>query len=64
MVEAISEPYTVGDAAVDIGASIGIACDRDGRADADELMHLADDAMYAAKCAGKNRYSLAAASSQ
>jgi len=39
-----------------IGASIGIAIYPEDGDDADVLLNCADDAMYAAKAAGKNRY--------
>ncbi|WP_181703295.1 putative bifunctional diguanylate cyclase/phosphodiesterase [Chthonobacter albigriseus] len=49
-------PISVGDIAVEIGASVGIAlCSTDG-ADADEVLRAADVAMYRAKQGGRNTY--------
>ena len=65
--ESLAQPYTlkVGDSTyvVQVGASIGVAhYQENGRSDADEqLIQLADDAMYEAKRGGKNRCVLAAA---
>jgi diguanylate cyclase (GGDEF)-like protein len=63
--EALAQPYTltVGDSTfvVHVGASIGVAqYHENGRPDADEqLIQLADEAMYKAKRGGKNRCVLA-----
>jgi diguanylate cyclase (GGDEF)-like protein len=56
LLEAMSEPFTLTDAAarLKVTASIGVAAGP--RASADELLRDADIAMYRAKCNGKNRY--------
>lgn len=54
---AITAPIKVGVHSVNISASIGIALyPRDGTK-ADDLLLLADQAMYEAKRTGRNRYS-------
>jgi diguanylate cyclase (GGDEF)-like protein len=55
---AVSKPVTVGDLVVDVTASIGVAFYPQDDADAGILMRYADQAMYIAKQAGKNRYHL------
>jgi diguanylate cyclase (GGDEF)-like protein len=52
VVTAIREPVQVAGTHALVGASVGIA---DGQADADLLLRRADQAMYAAKVAGKNQ---------
>jgi diguanylate cyclase (GGDEF)-like protein/PAS domain S-box-containing protein len=52
------EPITVGDAVVQVSLSIGVTLYPQDSADADQLMRHADQAMYAAKKSGKNRYQL------
>jgi diguanylate cyclase (GGDEF)-like protein len=56
LLEAMSEPFTLTEAAarLKVTASIGVAAGP--RASADELLRDADIAMYRAKCNGKNRY--------
>ena len=61
MVSAIQEPFVVLGTNVHVGASIGIACFRDGRGDRTELMRTADIAMYRAKAEGRNGYRFFAA---
>jgi|GEM_PF-2712378 len=46
------------DADVRVGCSIGIACCRDGSADVDHLLSVADAAMYEAKGRGRSAYVL------
>jgi diguanylate cyclase (GGDEF)-like protein len=59
VVDALSRPYEVAGEVLDLSASVGIAtCPRDG-IDGDQLLHAADEAMYRAKHAGKNRYAFA-----
>jgi diguanylate cyclase (GGDEF)-like protein/PAS domain S-box-containing protein len=52
----IGEPYSVGGIEQLIGASIGIALIPEDGDSADELLRLADLAMYEAKSAGRNRF--------
>jgi len=49
IVQAIAEPFTIGDNALHIGATIGIAVAPDDCADAPTLLRYADLALYAAK---------------
>ncbi|MFK7966507.1 MAG: EAL domain-containing protein [Burkholderiaceae bacterium] len=51
----ISQPYELENLSLEIGASIGIALYPDHGADATELIHLADLALYAAKGRGKGQ---------
>ncbi|HEY3054215.1 MAG TPA: diguanylate cyclase [Thermoanaerobaculia bacterium] len=51
----VSEPYTIEEGRVTIGASIGAAFYPDDGATAGELLRVADQAMYGAKRAGKGR---------
>jgi diguanylate cyclase (GGDEF)-like protein/PAS domain S-box-containing protein len=55
---AASEPVTVGDVVLNVSASIGLTLYPQDNVDADLLMRHADQAMYAAKESGKNRYHL------
>ena len=52
----IGEPYSIGGVEQLIGASIGIALIPEDGTSADELLRLADLAMYEAKSAGRNRF--------
>lgn len=61
---AISEPITYGVNQLQIGASIGIALAPDQTNQGDELIALADAAMYQAKRAGKNRIIIAGESAR
>ncbi|MGK0399549.1 MAG: putative signal transduction protein with EAL and GGDEF domain [Gammaproteobacteria bacterium] len=58
MLKAASESVTLGDAALQVSASIGVTVYPQDGVDADQLMRHADQAMYVAKQAGKNRYHL------
>jgi diguanylate cyclase (GGDEF)-like protein/PAS domain S-box-containing protein len=58
LLKAAADPVTVGDAIIQISASIGVTLYPQDGADADQLMRRADQAMYVAKKAGKNRYHL------
>ncbi|MBD3671130.1 MAG: diguanylate cyclase [Gammaproteobacteria bacterium] len=51
----LSEPFRIGQHTVKIGGSIGISCFPRDSGDMDELIKLADEAMYEAKSGGKNR---------
>jgi len=56
LVAAVAEPYAIEAAVAHIGVSIGIALfPKDGR-EADALLHQADEALYAAKRAGRGTY--------
>ena len=57
IIAAVSEPITIGDVRVEVGASIGIAC-ADARSG--DLLRRADDALYDAKAAGRGRAHVAA----
>jgi diguanylate cyclase (GGDEF)-like protein/PAS domain S-box-containing protein len=56
IVKAISEPFLLGGHTVHIGTSIGIALYPDDAPDEQELLRLADEAMYEAKHHGRNTY--------
>ena len=54
MLAALNEPCTVGGQAVRLRASVGVAVGADPIEEAEDLLHRADLAMYAAKGGGKN----------
>lgn len=56
IIEAIAEPFDLEGRPAQIGVSIGIARFQKQAGNEDELMRLADAAMYEAKSAGKNTY--------
>lgn len=61
LVDALSRPVEVGEARIDIAASLGLArsdhpADVEIANDIDGLLHMADIAMYHAKKQGRNRY--------
>jgi diguanylate cyclase (GGDEF)-like protein/PAS domain S-box-containing protein len=58
LLESIKQPIAVNDTVLSISASIGVALYPDDEEDADTLLRHADQAMYVAKAAGKNRYHL------
>jgi len=58
LLKAAAEPVTVGDALIQISASIGVTLYPQDGVDADQLIRHADEAMYVAKRAGKNHYHL------
>jgi diguanylate cyclase (GGDEF)-like protein/PAS domain S-box-containing protein len=58
LLKAAADPITLGDAVINVSASIGVTLYPQDAADADQLMRHADQAMYIAKLAGKNRYQL------
>ncbi len=57
LMKAAATSIIVGDAVIQVSASIGITLYPQDDVDADQLVRHADQAMYAAKQAGKNRYS-------
>lgn len=62
LLEAMQEPFVLSAATVRLSSSIGIACYRPhAQTHAETLLHLADQAMYQAKRAGKNQYVVAQA---
>jgi len=56
VLHAASEPVMIGEEVLQVSASIGVTLYPQDGADADLLMRHADQAMYVAKQAGKNRY--------
>ena len=58
LLERVSEPVSIADRELVLGASIGIVIHDDGSADGEDLVRHADVAMYAAKEAGRGRYEL------
>jgi diguanylate cyclase (GGDEF)-like protein/PAS domain S-box-containing protein len=58
VLDAIAQPLTVADTPVTVSASIGVALYPLDDADPDTLLRHADQAMYAAKQEGRNRYHL------
>lgn len=58
VLKAMATPVTVGDAVMQVSASIGVTLYPQDAVDAEQLMRHADQAMYVAKQAGKNRYHL------
>jgi diguanylate cyclase (GGDEF)-like protein len=58
VLDAFARPFNLSGTEVTVGASIGITTRRPDTATADELVRQADFAMYAAKRAGKRRYSV------
>lgn len=58
VLNAVSEPIQIDAAVLQVSASIGVSLYPDDNADADTLLRHADQAMYQAKEAGKNRFHL------
>jgi diguanylate cyclase (GGDEF)-like protein/PAS domain S-box-containing protein len=58
LLKATANPVTLGDAIIHISASIGVTFYSQENIDAEKLISQADQAMYIAKQAGKNRYHL------
>ena len=57
LLDAASQPVPVGDLMLRVSASLGVTFYPQGQGlDADQLLRQADQAMYSAKLAGKNRY--------
>jgi diguanylate cyclase (GGDEF)-like protein len=60
LIDLISLPMQIGDLSLELGASIGIACFPQHGEEGEKLMREADQAMYAAKLAGRGVWRLAA----
>jgi diguanylate cyclase (GGDEF)-like protein len=60
ILDALARSITISGNSITISASIGIACFPEHASTVDALLHMADQAMYRAKQAGKNCYNLAA----
>jgi diguanylate cyclase (GGDEF)-like protein len=58
-VAALNEPYDLSAHRVRVTASVGVVISSDADESAEELLRRADEAMYLAKRAGKNRASFA-----
>jgi diguanylate cyclase (GGDEF)-like protein len=58
---ALMPPYDVDGYRIRISGSVGVALRGAGRAPAEDMLHRADSAMYAAKLGGKGRYVIASA---
>ncbi|GAB2837380.1 hypothetical protein GCM10027277_00190 [Pseudoduganella ginsengisoli] len=59
LIEVVSEPYKVGELTLNLSTSIGIALFPDHAQDVNQLIHMADLALYDAKRSGKNRHCVA-----
>jgi len=59
LIEVVSEPYQIGELTLNLSTSIGIALYPDHAADVNQLIHMADQALYDAKRSGKNRHCVA-----
>jgi diguanylate cyclase (GGDEF)-like protein len=58
LVAVLRPAIVVGAKSIEVTCSIGVAVYPDSAANAEELLHRADLAMYRAKCQGKNKYNL------
>ncbi len=58
LIDSIAQPYQLDEHSISISASIGVTLYPMDNSDSDTLMRHADQAMYQAKLAGRNRYSL------
>jgi diguanylate cyclase (GGDEF)-like protein/PAS domain S-box-containing protein len=58
ILQSVAQPFVIDGASLTITASVGITLFPDDKADADTLLRHADQAMYAAKEAGRNCYHL------
>ncbi|SEG01006.1 diguanylate cyclase (GGDEF) domain-containing protein [Jhaorihella thermophila] len=61
LIQGLEEPIPVGEQTCRISASIGIAIRQDSEEAAEDLLHRADIALYAAKRAGRGRFRVAGA---
>ena len=59
IISAISQPIDYSGSSLSVGASIGIGLFPDNATDARSLRRVADQAMYAVKRSGKNRFAFA-----
>lgn len=59
ILDAISKPYLIQDELVEVGASIGVACFPDDAGTEQELLRLADKAMYVSKSYGESHITFA-----
>ena len=57
ILQRLAEPYLLGEEAAHVSASIGITIYPDDATEMDDLLKHADQAMYAAKSGGRNRFS-------
>jgi len=57
IIASLNRPFMLGEATGSVSASIGIALHPSDASDPEQLLRNADQAMYAAKNAGRNRYS-------
>ncbi|WAR45542.1 EAL domain-containing protein [Methylomonas rapida] len=64
LIQRLSEPFTLSDEVVFVSASIGITLYPDDGLELGQLLRNADQAMYAAKNLGRNRYSFFTAAMQ
>ena len=58
LVQALSEPFAIGDREVPLSTSVGVCADFTGRLTAETLLKRADAALYYAKAGGRNRFHL------
>ena len=58
LLQAAAAPTLIGDSVLQVSASIGVTCYPQDASDAEQLLRHADQAMYQAKQAGRNRYQL------
>lgn len=59
LIEVVAQPYQVNGLTLQLSTSLGIALYPDDASSVDNLMHVADAALYEAKRTGKNRYCVA-----
>lgn len=62
LIEVVNAPLSIGRREVNVGTSIGISIFQNNGQSAEQLLKLADDAMYDAKKMGKNTFHFSAAS--
>jgi diguanylate cyclase (GGDEF)-like protein len=55
LIDSLRDPFHVGGEQISLTASAGVALGSPGQTNAAELLHRADEAMYAAKAGGRNR---------